>query len=630
MKRFMVECGVAQPSDSNAIALDVQGVNRNVNLRIDYISRKMLGNVPDLLIDLLEVAAYVYCADQRLVRGSDKLTKFGQDWRRSLHFFIPVRQLEVWQQPDVQELLRNTLGFLSDDSYEFDFRRAETPVQPKELYFPNLIKAFAEHDEVALFSGGVDSFAGAVNDIVTLGKSLTLVGHHSSNNVRNVQEILIKGLKQRGFGRQVSYIPVWISNENVRAHEFTQRTRSFLFACLGLVVATMSGKNRFRFYENGVLSINPPLAGDVMGGRATRTTHPKVLRGLEALFSLLLDRQIEIQTPLQWLTKKEVTQKIRKAGMAGMLCKTVSCTRPRIWTARQKHCGVCSQCIDRRFGVLAAGMGDHEPSADYMCDLLLGDRSTGDDLRMALSYVSFFQKAAATPKEQFLMDYPEVISALDSFPGLSTEDAGNRIHDLFQRHAKAVEGVITAAVSEHRVRLYRNELPSCSLLATCFSHGHFVTATDADYDAQTKAFIDRLSLPVLEFAFDAAAKRVVFHGSLHLEDTNFRVVEALLDNFRNAKNQRADVQFMPATELADRLRISDQSIRQQLRRLRKALEPLPVTLGIPMDQDSFIQTKERAGYRLNPELREVSVGDIPAGSDLSSPTVSARVTPRTT
>lgn len=43
----------------DAIAMDVQGSGKNVNLRIDYISRTMLGNVPDLLIDLLEVASYV-------------------------------------------------------------------------------------------------------------------------------------------------------------------------------------------------------------------------------------------------------------------------------------------------------------------------------------------------------------------------------------------------------------------------------------------------------------------------------------------------------------------------------------------------------------------------------------------
>jgi hypothetical protein len=620
VKRFLIECGVSQPSGADAIAMDVRGAAKNVNLRIDYISRTMLGNVPDLLIDLLEVAAYVYCADQRLVRGSDKLTNFGENWRRSLRFSIPVRQLEVWQDPDVHEVLVDTLGFLSDDSYEFDFRRAEAPVQPRELYFPNLIDASAEHDDVALFSGGVDSFAGAVNDIVTLGKSVTLVGHYSSTKVRAVQENLIEGLRHRGFDRRVSYIPVWVSNEKERAREFTQRTRSFLFACLGLVVSRMSGKHRFSFYENGVVSINPPLAGDIVGGRATRTTHPKVLRGLETLFSTLLNRQIEIQTPLQWLTKKEVTHKIEEAGMADMLARTVSCTRPRNWTVKQKHCGVCSQCIDRRFAVLAAGMGGHEPSENYKRDLLLADRSADVDLRMALSYVSFFQRVGATPKERFLVDFPEVISALDCFPGLSTDEVGERVYDLFQRHAKAVEDVITAAVSANIVPLYRNELPSGSLLATCFSREHVEAAPASDYDAQSKALMDRLSAPVLEFGFDEAAKRVLFHGGHHLDGANFRVVEALIHNFRNAKKQRAEVPFLLAAELADRLGVSDQSMRQQLRRLREALEPLAVMLGIPMDQDTFIQTKERAGYRLNPEWREVSVGDIRVDDKVTSQT----------
>jgi hypothetical protein len=76
VKHFQIECGVSQPSTPGAIAMNVQGAAKNVNLRIDYITRKMLGNVPDLLIDLLEVAANIYCAEQRLGRGSNKLTNF--------------------------------------------------------------------------------------------------------------------------------------------------------------------------------------------------------------------------------------------------------------------------------------------------------------------------------------------------------------------------------------------------------------------------------------------------------------------------------------------------------------------------------------------------------------------------
>ena len=610
MKQHIIECGVDAPSSEGAIAMNVHGPSKNVNLRIDYISRTMLANLPDLLIDLLEIAAYVYCADQRLDRGTEKLSNFGENWRRSLTFSIPVRQLQVWQDSEVRDALIETLGFLSDDTYSFNFWQATAPVQAKELYFPDLIDPEDEHDGVALFSGGVDSFAGAVTDLVVNGRSLTLVGHFSSTKVRNVQDPLIAELKQRGHEKRLSFIPVSVSNENVTAREYTQRTRSFLFACLGLVVAKMSGKDTFSFYENGVVSINLPLAGDVIGGRATRTTHPKVLRGLEELFSLLLDREIRIQTPLQWMTKKEVTQLIEAGGMVDLLSKTASCTRPRTWNQKQKHCGLCSQCIDRRFGILAAGLGAYEAPDLYMNDLLLANRDDGDELRMALAYVTLFKKVRATPKERFFVDFPEIVSAVGHFPDLSTSVAGDRLYDLFQRHATAVEDVISSAVREHSTALYRNEIAPASLLAACYSTKVVELAPPSNYDAEAKAFMDRLSTPSLEFAIEQDQKRVHFRGGLAIDGTNYKLVGALIDSFRVAKGNRSEVPYLPAPDLATALNISEQAMRTQITRLRNAIEPLAVSMGIPMGQDTFIENKERSGYRINPSCREISVADI--------------------
>lgn len=590
--------------------MNVHGPSTNVKLRIDYISRTMLINLPDLLLDLLEVASYVYCADQRVGRGSEMLSNYGENWRRRLHFRIPVREIEVWQTQEVQEILRRTLGFLSDDSYVFEFRKAKAPTRPKSPYFENLIESTSEHDEVALFSGGVDSFAGAVNDIVTLGKSLTLVGHYSSSKVRQVQNDLVDELKRRGFERKLSYVPVWVSNENESAREYTQRTRSFLFACLGVVVAQLSGKNSFTFYENGIVSINPPLAGDVVGGRATRTTHPRVLRGLEEFFSLILENRIEINTPLQWMTKSEVTDLIRTAGVSDMLAKTVSCTRPRKWETARKHCGLCSQCIDRRFGVLAAGMEEFDPAENYKSDLFLGDRSEGDDLRMALSYVRFFKSVRAMSRERFVVDLPEVVAALTHFPGLSTEEASFRLHDLFDRQARSVETVVAAALSQESRAITRGEVPQASLLATCTSRRVVVVEPPSNYDVEMKAAIDRLGPAVLDFALDEAAGLVLFHGGYQLKGASFRLVAALIEEFRRSKKLRRDVPFVPADQLADRLNITEQSMRQQLARFRKELEPLAVGLGIPLDQNSLLETKERAGYRLNPACREIAAGDI--------------------
>jgi len=49
----------------------------------------------------------------------------------------------------------------------------------------------------------------------------------------------------------------------------------------------------------------------------------------------------------------------------------VSCARIREMTVPQTHCGVCSQCVDRRFAVLAARLEAHDPETLYKLDLLL-------------------------------------------------------------------------------------------------------------------------------------------------------------------------------------------------------------------------------------------------------------------
>ena len=102
MRKFRIECGVATTSAPDTIAMDVHGKGKNVNLRIECITRGMLANVPDLLLDLLEIAAYIYCADQRLSRGTAQLTNFGENWRRDLHFVIPVREPSLWQMHEVR------------------------------------------------------------------------------------------------------------------------------------------------------------------------------------------------------------------------------------------------------------------------------------------------------------------------------------------------------------------------------------------------------------------------------------------------------------------------------------------------------------------------------------------------
>jgi len=88
-----------------------------VNLHLGDLSRPMADNIPDVLTDMLDIAAYIYCADQFTTRGTELMTNMGADWRRKFRLKIPVRCPDVWGKDSVREALVETLGFLSEDEF---------------------------------------------------------------------------------------------------------------------------------------------------------------------------------------------------------------------------------------------------------------------------------------------------------------------------------------------------------------------------------------------------------------------------------------------------------------------------------------------------------------------------------
>jgi 7-cyano-7-deazaguanine synthase in queuosine biosynthesis len=389
-REHLVLCGGARrsgQSDATALRLDLHGPSRNVTLRIQDLSARLVSNIPDTLVDLLEVAAYVYAADSAIGRGGKTDAQLGARWRRSLSFFVPVRRPNLWQSAAVSSALRDLLGFMSDDTYTFEFSPID--VRPKVQSYLEFsgedIESFSP-DEVVLFSGGIDSFAGAVERLAADGKSCALVSHRSATKIASTQTDLVASLRAR-FGRsRILHIPVLVNLDERLGRESTHRTRSFLFAALGAATARLFGLDRLSFFENGVVSMNLPLLAQVVGARATRTTHPQVLAGFRNLLSELFECPFSVANPFVWRTKAEIVEGISAHGCGDLIRDTRSCTRVRDMTRQHPHCGVCSQCIDRRFAVLAAGAADHDPAEAYRVDLLTGERDAGPDRDLALAY----------------------------------------------------------------------------------------------------------------------------------------------------------------------------------------------------------------------------------------------------
>ena len=153
----LVLCGSAA-SPGTAVAahlnLNLHGPAKNVDLKIEDISRRLLANILDVHADLLEIASYIYAADSAITRGGKTDAQLGARWRRNLRFVIPVRQPKLWSSSPVLTALVETISFLSDDDYEFEFCPLENP-PPLTSYFALSGSEDVRFtpDEVILFSG---------------------------------------------------------------------------------------------------------------------------------------------------------------------------------------------------------------------------------------------------------------------------------------------------------------------------------------------------------------------------------------------------------------------------------------------------------------------------------------------
>jgi hypothetical protein len=281
-----------------------------------------------------------------------------------------------------------------------------------------------------------------------------------------------------------------------------------------------------------------------------------------------------------------------------------------LWTTNVRHCGRCSQCIDRRFAVLAAEAAEFDPPAGYAVELLTGARDADEDVRMAVAYVKFWREMSQSSRQLLPIQQPDVYSAVQHVPGVEPDEVLDRAWDLLRRHAEAVNTVIERGIMDNSHRLARDDLPRGSLLRLCFSQDRIEPPPLSDGFDQVAALLDRLNEPVCDFAVDVAAERIWFRGDFHIDGVDYQLVEKLLPNHRIAKAKCREVPPFHTPDLADALQVQEQTLRKRITRCREVVEGrLAVDQGIVF-ANGFIENVHGEGYRLAPELREVSRADL--------------------
>ena len=468
MKKILVHCDKASAEIQNGlfdheIQICQSGASRNLRLEVENISHWLLKNLEPICHDLLDIATFVYYADNSVPRGTEK-DLYTDNWVRNFHFIIPVRELQIWQKPEILNTLIEMLGYLTEDKFNFTFvNRERTPEQLILKDFSESLPPAPESDCVALFSGGMDSLSGVI-DLYENSKKPILISHQSRNTLAALQKKLAGEIRNRCEAWAFPHLGVTINRMSNIAKESSQRSRSFLYLALGSIIAHEMGFSELSIYENGITSFNLPRSGQTTGTQATRSTHPKVVDHFKTLASTIFNTNFEIITPFIWKTRTDVLDVLKRNNVQDLLLLSCSCAHSRR-TKMYPHCGTCSQCVDRRFSMISSGLDSDDELNAYEKNIFTDDLVEGEERIQAINLLKFsLQIRRFEGIDLFLEHFGEAFDAIDYLPG-SSDQVLESIYALHLRFANDIDEAMKSQFSQNWPRFIEGTLPENSLLA---------------------------------------------------------------------------------------------------------------------------------------------------------------------
>lgn len=218
-------------------------------------------------------------------------------------------------------------------------------------------------DCVSLFSGGLDSYCGAIK-LLQEGHSPVLVGHNEYPKLRYIQEQFCSNFNECYPSQKSVFLgftagaraPFRLDGERLQKSENTSRGRSLLFLCAAISIAGIMGKEIPVYIpENGFIGLNVALTNSRKGSCSTRTTHPYFLNSFNKLIASV-GIQNRIFNFFAFKTKREIVNLVSKTKAFKQGYKnTISCSHPcvsrynRVGSREYPvNCGFCYPCIIRK------------------------------------------------------------------------------------------------------------------------------------------------------------------------------------------------------------------------------------------------------------------------------------------
>jgi len=252
-------------------------ISREANLRMSELRIRTLTHPatlpPEWAQNLWDVIIGAYLTDRLAPR------KQADDrWIRHIKLALPVTDLSRWTD-ECRTLLSDLLQTATGDRWKLEFRqwRRTRPIDDTDLYQDD---ATTHADQVALFSGGLDSTAFAAT-AARRGANAILV----SFSLQKLAAVIYSDIKRLSSGsrlRIVDKLPMEVNplkGRKRRSLEPSSRSRGLLFIATAVYLAAAYRSPRAVGPENGQLAINPPLSPARMASCSTRSVHPWVLLG---------------------------------------------------------------------------------------------------------------------------------------------------------------------------------------------------------------------------------------------------------------------------------------------------------------------------------------------------------------
>lgn len=353
------------------------GIDTSVDVDMSVLSF-FEGKIPSYLIDLFYLSTVVYGIDRALSRHICSI----DGWSRELNVTMKLQHSELFNVH--KDLIDRMLSFLTGDIWTIDYEHVDMTA----MRVTKLPEMDEDYGQVNLFSGGMDSFIGAIDYLAAphQGK-LCLISHydHKMKGPLEDQNNALDALEP--YADDFYHLPS-VAVFPITSNEKTCRSRSFMFISIASLVASYK-KIKIVVPENGSVSLNFPLSLSRRAACSTRTTHVLFIKQLNELL-VSLGSPIDIENPYEFDTKGAM---VRNCKNRDLLLATVNSTnscgkrnmKQHMTDTTASHCGRCMPCMYRRASL--TGYRDLTTYGDTLGQLFQDKGERSDDFFAMINFL---------------------------------------------------------------------------------------------------------------------------------------------------------------------------------------------------------------------------------------------------